>query len=74
MRWVIVAALVLGCLMAWLIKSGLTVHTSEESAVRPGHQVELYHEQAASTYLRAKDTIRDIQQKVNDQQESWDNR
>ena len=73
MRWVIVAALVLGCLIAWLIKGGLTVHTGEESAVRPGKPVELYHEQVTSDYLRAKDTIRGIQQKVNDEQESWDN-
>ena len=73
MKWVIVAALVLGCLMAWLIKSGL-VHTGEESVVRPGKPVELYHEQVTSAYLRAKDTIRGIQQQATDEQESWDNR
>ena len=68
MRWVVIAALVLGCLIAWLIKSGLTVRTGEESAVRPGKPVEIYHEQVTSTYLRAKDTIRGIQ-KVKDEQD-----
>ena len=74
MRWIILVALVLAGLIGWIIKSGLMVHTGEESMVRPGKPVELYHEQVTSTYLRAKDTIHGIQQKANAEQDSWDNR
>ena len=66
-KWVLLVALVLGCLIGWLIKSGLTVRTGEESAVRPGHPVETHHEQAASSYLRMKDTLRGIQKKKDEQ-------
>ena len=60
-RWLVILALVLGGVIGFLIKSGLTVRTNEESAVHPGKPVELYHEKAASTYLRTKDKIREIQ-------------
>ena len=66
-RWIVLLALVLAICLSFLIKSGLTVKTSEESAVHPGQAVELYHEHAASTYLRAKDKIREIQ-KTSDEQ------
>ena len=67
LKWLLILAVVLGCLLGWLIKSGLTVRTGEESAVRPGHPVELYHEHVASGYLRAKEKIREIQ-KTRDEQ------
>ena len=60
-KWILVIAAVLGVLIGWLIKSGLTVRTGEESAVRPGKPVEIYHEHVASEYLRAKEQIREIQ-------------
>ena len=63
MRWIIVAAIVLGCLIGWLIKSGLTVKSGEESMIHPGKPVETYHEHVTSTYLRTKDTLREIQKK-----------
>lgn len=61
MRWVIVIALVLGVLIALLIKGGLTLETGQESAIQPGQPVETYHEQVTSEYLRAKKQIREIQ-------------
>ena len=44
-----------------LIKCGVIMRTREESAVRPGRQVEIYHEQVTSEYLGAKEKIREIQ-------------
>ena len=68
LKWVIVAALVIGCLIAWLIKSALTVRTGEESAIRPGQPVETYHEALTSTYLKTKETLREIQKKKDEQE------
>ena len=67
LRWILVVAIVLGCLVGFLIKSGLTLRSGEESAIRPGQPVETYHEHVASTYLRAKEKIREIQ-KTHDEQ------
>ena len=60
LRWVVVVAIVLGCLIAFLIKSGLTVRTGEESAIRPGQPVETYPEQVTSTYLKTKEKLQEI--------------
>jgi len=70
LRWIVVLAIVLGCLLAFLIKSGLTVRTGEESAIRPGQPVEIYPEQVTSTYLRTKEKLREIQ-KTKDEQSFW---
>ena len=69
LKWIIVVAIVVGLAIAWLIKSGMTVRTGEESMVRPGHEVEIYHEHVASQYLRAKQQLRDIQKKQEEQTE-----
>ena len=70
LKWIIIVAAVIGAILAFLIKGGLTARTGEESAVRPGKPVEGYHEQVTSTYLRAKQQIHDIQKKQ-DEQTSW---
>ena len=62
MKWIVLLAIVLAGVIAFLIKSSLTVRTGEESAIRPGQPVDLYHEQVASTYVRAKEKIRQIQE------------
>ncbi len=61
MRWVIIAALVLACLIAFLIKSGMALHTGEPSAITPGQSVETYPEHLTSTYLQTKQQIREIE-------------
>lgn len=63
LKWMLGLAAVIALAAAFLIKSGLLAPTDKESAVRPGHQVEGYHEQRTSTFLRTKQQLRDIQQK-----------
>ncbi len=72
LRWVVVAAVVLAALVVFLMKIGLIMRTGEESAVKPGHPVETYHEQVTSTYLRTKEKLRDIQ-KTREAQDDWSN-
>ena len=41
-----------------------------ESAVRPGQQVDTYHEHLTSTYLKTKEKLREIR-KTQEEQVSW---
>lgn len=70
LKWIVILAAVVGAILAYLIKSGLLAPTGEESAIRPGKQVEGYHEQVTSNYLRAKEQVGDLREKLK-QQGSW---
>ena len=63
MKWIIVLAIMMACLVAVLIKSTVVMKTEEESAVRPGQTVETYPEHVTSEYLRAKAQIRQVRKK-----------
>lgn len=63
LKWILVFALLLGVLLGFLIKSGITLRTGEESAVRPGSKVETYQEHAISQHIKMKEKIQDIQEK-----------
>jgi len=62
-KWILAFALLLGVLLGFLIKSGITLRTGEESAVRPGNNVETYQEHVISQHLKMKKKIQDIQEK-----------
>jgi len=68
MRWLIAVALIIAAVAAYLIKSGVTVQSHEKSLVRPGHTVETHVEQQQSTFLGAKNTIREIQKKKDEEE------
>ena len=67
MRWLIAIALILAAVMAYLIKSGVTIQSNEPSRVRPGKRVETQVEQDQGTFLRAKNMIQDIQRQKNEE-------
>ena len=66
-KWVVILAIVMACVVAFLIKSVVIMKTEEESAVRPGPTVETYPEHVTSEYLRAKEQIRGIRKKQEEQ-------
>lgn len=50
LRWMIVLAIAMAGLIAFVIRSGIMVRTAEEG----GQSVQNYHEQVTSTYNRIK--------------------
>jgi hypothetical protein len=70
LKWVVVVAALVGAVFAWLIRGGLLAPTGQESAIRPGQEARGYHEQVTSAYLRAKQQVRDLQ-KRRQQQAPW---
>ena len=60
-KWLLLIALMVGILYGFLVKSGIAVHTQEESALRPGQEVEIYQEQVISEGIKMKQQIQELE-------------